>query len=45
VIEPPAIFIGRLIKKPEPGAPLHAAGFVMALVGTILVLALWRMVL
>ena len=37
-------FIGRLSKKPEPGAPFHPAGFVMALVGAIVVLVLWRMV-
>ena len=37
-------FIGRLIKKPAPGAPFHPAGFVMALVGAIVVLLLWRMI-
>ncbi len=37
-------FIGRVVKKPEPGAPFHPAGFVMALVGAIIVLLLWRMV-
>ncbi len=37
-------FIGRLIKKPEPGAPFHPAGFFMALVGAIVVLLLWRMI-
>lgn len=36
-------FIGRLIKKPEPGSSFHAAGFVMSLVGAIIVLLLWRM--
>ena len=35
---------GRLIKKPEPGALFHPAGFVMSLVGAILVLLVWRMV-
>ncbi|MGE5359304.1 MAG: GlsB/YeaQ/YmgE family stress response membrane protein [Bacteroidales bacterium] len=37
-------FIGRLIKKPEPGTAFHPAGFVMALVGAIVVLLLWRMI-
>lgn len=36
-------FIGRLIKKPEPGSSFHAAGFFMSLVGAIIVLLLWRM--
>ena len=37
-------FIGRLIKKPEPGAAFHPAGFVMSIVGAVVVLLLWRMV-
>jgi uncharacterized membrane protein YeaQ/YmgE (transglycosylase-associated protein family) len=37
-------FVGRVIKKPEPGAPFHPAGFVMALLGAIVVLLLWRMI-
>ncbi len=37
-------FIGRLIKKPEPGAAFHPAGFVMSIVGAVVVLVLWRMV-
>jgi uncharacterized membrane protein YeaQ/YmgE (transglycosylase-associated protein family) len=37
-------FIGRVIKKPEPGASFHPAGFVMSLVGAIVVLVLWRMI-
>ncbi len=37
-------FIGRLVKKPEPGAAFHPAGFVMSLVGAIVVLVLWRMI-
>jgi uncharacterized membrane protein YeaQ/YmgE (transglycosylase-associated protein family) len=36
-------FIGRLIKKPEPGSSFHPAGFVMSLVGAIIVLLVWRM--
>jgi len=36
--------IGRVIKKPEPGAPFHPAGFLMSIVGAIVVLLLWRLV-
>lgn len=36
--------IGRLIKKPEPGAAFHPAGFLMSIVGAVVVLLLWRMV-
>jgi uncharacterized membrane protein YeaQ/YmgE (transglycosylase-associated protein family) len=35
--------IGRALKKPEPGATFHPAGFVMSLVGAIVVLFAWRM--
>ena len=37
-------FAGRLIKKPEPGTAFHPAGFVMSLVGAVVVLLLWRMI-
>jgi uncharacterized membrane protein YeaQ/YmgE (transglycosylase-associated protein family) len=37
-------FVGRLIKKPGPGASFHPAGFFMSIVGAIVVLLLWRMV-
>jgi uncharacterized membrane protein YeaQ/YmgE (transglycosylase-associated protein family) len=37
-------FAGRLIKKPEPGSSFHPAGFIMSLVGAVVVLLLWRMV-
>jgi uncharacterized membrane protein YeaQ/YmgE (transglycosylase-associated protein family) len=36
-------FVGRLIKKPEPGSSFHPAGFLMSIVGAIVVLLLWRM--
>lgn len=36
--------VGRAIKKPEPGASFHPAGFVMSLVGAIVVLIVWRMI-
>ncbi len=37
-------YIGRVIKKPEPGAAFHPAGFVLSIVGAIIVLIVWRMV-
>jgi uncharacterized membrane protein YeaQ/YmgE (transglycosylase-associated protein family) len=36
--------VGRLIKKPEPGSSFHPAGFLMSIVGAIVVLLLWRMI-
>jgi uncharacterized membrane protein YeaQ/YmgE (transglycosylase-associated protein family) len=36
--------IGRVIKKPEPGAAFHPAGFVMSIIGAVVVLLLWRMI-
>jgi uncharacterized membrane protein YeaQ/YmgE (transglycosylase-associated protein family) len=36
-------FIGRLIKKPEPGAAFHPAGFLMSIVGAIVLLLLLRL--
>ena len=36
--------IGRVIKKPEAGASFHPAGFLMSIIGAIVVLVLWRMV-
>ena len=33
--------IGRLFSKPEPGSSFHAAGFIMSLVGALLLLFLW----
>jgi uncharacterized membrane protein YeaQ/YmgE (transglycosylase-associated protein family) len=37
-------FIGSLIKKPVEGAKFHAAGFLMSIVGAIVLLAIWRMI-
>lgn len=31
-------FIGTLFKKPEPGARFHPAGFVMSIIGAIVLL-------
>lgn len=36
--------IGRAIKKPEPGSNFHPAGFLMSVIGAILLLVLWRMI-
>jgi uncharacterized membrane protein YeaQ/YmgE (transglycosylase-associated protein family) len=36
--------IGRAVKKPEPGATFHPAGFVMSLIGAVVVLFVWRMI-
>ncbi len=38
-------FIGRLIKQPEPGVPFHPAGFVMSIVGAVVLLLLLRVLL
>lgn len=35
-------FIGRLIKKPAEGDKFHPAGFVMSIVGAVLLLLLLR---
>ena len=37
-------FIGRLIKTPEPGATFHPAGFVMSIVGAVVLLLVLRLV-
>jgi uncharacterized membrane protein YeaQ/YmgE (transglycosylase-associated protein family) len=36
--------IGRVFKRPEPGASFHPAGFLMSIVGAVVVLLLWRMI-
>jgi uncharacterized membrane protein YeaQ/YmgE (transglycosylase-associated protein family) len=36
-------FIGGLIKKPEPGAIFHPAGFVMSVIGAVLLLLVLRL--
>ena len=37
-------FIGRLINKPEPDAKFHPAGFLMSIVGAIVLLLILRLV-
>lgn len=36
-------FIGTLIKRPEPGATFHPAGFLMSIVGAVVLLLVWRL--
>jgi uncharacterized membrane protein YeaQ/YmgE (transglycosylase-associated protein family) len=33
--------IGRLFSKPEPGSAFHPAGFIMSVIGAVIVLFLW----
>jgi uncharacterized membrane protein YeaQ/YmgE (transglycosylase-associated protein family) len=33
--------IGRLFSKPEPGSAFHPAGFVMSIIGAIILLFIW----
>jgi uncharacterized membrane protein YeaQ/YmgE (transglycosylase-associated protein family) len=35
-------YIGRLINKPEPGATFHPAGFLMSIVGAVVLLFVLR---
>jgi uncharacterized membrane protein YeaQ/YmgE (transglycosylase-associated protein family) len=35
--------VARLFKKPEPGAAFHPAGFILSVLGAILLLWLWRL--
>ncbi len=35
-------FVGSLISKPPEGASFHRAGFLMSLIGAIVLLLLWR---
>jgi uncharacterized membrane protein YeaQ/YmgE (transglycosylase-associated protein family) len=34
-------FIARLFSKPEPGSSFHPAGFIMSVIGAVIVLFLW----
>ena len=34
-------FIGRLFSRPEPGSAFHPAGFIMSIIGAILLLFIW----
>ena len=37
-------FIGSVLKRPEPGATFHPAGFAMSVVGAVVLLLAWRMI-
>ncbi len=37
-------YIGSLIKKPVEGAKFHPAGFIMSIIGAVLLLLIWRMI-
>lgn len=37
-------FVGNLIKKPEPGSKFHPAGFLMSIIGAVLLLLILRMI-
>ncbi len=37
-------WIGGLIKKPAEGSKFHPAGFLLSLVGAIVLLLIWRMI-
>ena len=37
-------FIGYLIKKPEPGSKFHPAGFLMSIIGAVVLLVILRMI-
>ncbi len=34
--------IGRLVSKPKEGSKFHPAGFILSLIGAIIVLYLWQ---
>jgi len=36
--------IGRAVSKPEPGSKFHAAGFILSIVGAIVLLIILRMI-
>ncbi|MEY2545434.1 MAG: hypothetical protein QOG48_551 [Verrucomicrobiota bacterium] len=33
--------IGRMFSRPQPGATFHPAGFIMSIIGALLLLFLW----
>ncbi|MEW6335992.1 MAG: GlsB/YeaQ/YmgE family stress response membrane protein [Acidobacteriota bacterium] len=37
-------FLGGLVSRPKEGAKFHLAGFLLSVVGAIVVLVLWRLV-
>jgi uncharacterized membrane protein YeaQ/YmgE (transglycosylase-associated protein family) len=37
-------YIGGLIRKPVEGAKFHPAGFLMSIVGAVVLLLIWRLI-
>jgi uncharacterized membrane protein YeaQ/YmgE (transglycosylase-associated protein family) len=37
-------FIGSLVSKPKDGATFHPAGFLLSVVGAVILLVIWRQV-
>jgi uncharacterized membrane protein YeaQ/YmgE (transglycosylase-associated protein family) len=37
-------FLGNLVSKPAPGSKFHPAGFILSIVGALVLLFLWRFV-
>ena len=37
-------WLGSLIKKPVEGSKFHPAGFLMSIVGAVVLLLIWRMI-
>lgn len=37
-------FLGGLVSKPKEGAKFHPAGFLLSIVGAVVVLVLWRLI-
>ena len=37
-------FIGSMVSKPPEGAKFHPAGFIMSIIGAIVLLVVWRYV-
>ena len=35
--------IGRVISKPKEGAKFHPAGFILSIIGALILLILWRL--
>ena len=38
-------FLARLFSKPAPGSPFHPAGFLLSIVGALIVLFAWKLLM
>jgi uncharacterized membrane protein YeaQ/YmgE (transglycosylase-associated protein family) len=36
--------VARIFSKPAPGSPFHAAGFILSIVGALIILFIWSKV-